>query len=76
MQPTPEQLVGLPVLGAGGDALGTVEDVGLAAWNQPKFLLVRLRGDGTRLVRVDFREVAGVDVAVRLAPPGPPTRLA
>lgn len=71
MEPTPEQLLGLPVLDPAGAPVGVVEDVGVAAWNQPKFLLVRLARDGSRLVRVDFGQVAQLSGAVRLAaPPG------
>lgn len=67
MQPTPAQLIGLPVLDPGGAPLGVVEDVGLAAWDQPKFLLVRFRLDQQHLVRVELRDVAELGAAaVRL----------
>lgn len=72
--PTPEQLLGLPVLAPGGGRLGVIVDVGLAAWNQPKFLLVQ--PSQGRLVRVDIGQVREVGQdAVRLAVPVNPQRL-
>ena len=74
MDPTPEQLLGMPVLERGGRQIGVVEDVGLATWRQPKFLLVRplpiAAGPLPSLVRVDFGQVEAVgEEGVRVAVP-------
>lgn len=70
MQPTPEQLVGMPVLDPNGSRVGTVVDVGLSNWRQPKFLLVK-QESGAALLRVELLQVedVGEDV-IRLAAPG------
>lgn len=66
---TPEQLLGLAVVGPGGHPVGTVVDVGLATWRQPKFLLVEPARAPKRLVRLDFREVEVGEREVRIARP-------
>lgn len=76
MQPTPAQLLGLPVVDPGGAPLGVIEDVGLTTWDQPKFLLVRFHGQGARLVRVDFRAVAEVRAEEVMLQRRPPPTLA
>lgn len=65
--PTPEQLLGLCVLTPGGEAIGTVVDVGVSTWRQPKFLLVRKAEGEHALLRVDFGQVQDVgEQAIRL----------
>ena len=76
MDATPERLLGLPVLGPHGNRIGTVVDVGLYNWRQPKFLLVQAERPGTgnlpgaqALLRVEIGQVLAFDeTAVRLAP--------
>jgi sporulation protein YlmC with PRC-barrel domain len=73
MDPTPEQLLGLPVVERGGRQLGVVVDVGLATWRQPKFLLVRPPGNApsARFLRVEYGQVEEVGLdGVLVAPPG------
>lgn len=76
MEPTPEQLLGMPVVAPGGRAVGTVVDVGLVTWRQPKFLLVKLP-QAARIVRIEFGEVAEVGPRVvrltRVPPDASPT---
>jgi sporulation protein YlmC with PRC-barrel domain len=59
MDPTPEELLGKEVLAPTGEPVGTVVDVGLVTWRQPKFLLVRSQ-DPARLMRIDIRQVEDV----------------
>jgi hypothetical protein len=59
VDPTPEQLLGLPVLEPGGRPLGVVVDVGLSNWRQPKFLLVQPAARAS-LVRVEFGAIKEV----------------
>lgn len=66
MDVTPEELLGMQVVGPAGDRIGTVVDVGLFNWRQPKFLLVRV-DQRNGLLRVEVGDVEDVAAgAVRL----------
>ena len=71
MEPSPEALLGLPVLTPQGVRVGTVVDVGVYNRHQPKFLLVRPAepSGSVSLVRVEIRDVGVEPEAVRLAAP-------
>lgn len=62
---TPEELLGLIVLGPDGAVWGRVEDVGLCGNHQPSFLLVRVGRSLTRIESSDVTEVTSR--GVRLA---------
>jgi hypothetical protein len=75
LEPTPEELLGLPVRSASGARIGTVVDVGLFGWREPKFLLVEPE-PGAKLLRVEFGEVRDLDAqGITLVAPADPARL-
>ena len=75
MDATPEELLGLQVIGPAGDRIGTVVDVGLFNWRQPKFLLVQPER-ATGLLRVELGDVEDVAPAgIRLSVPPRPASL-